>query len=103
MVRVARGLGLSEADVERIEAMLRGSTGAAGAATARIDDAYATLGVEPEASDAEVKKAYRRLMSRHHPDKLASRGMPESMRPVAEERTREIRRAYDAIKKHRDG
>lgn len=101
MVRIARGLGLSEIDVERIEAMLRGSTEPAGAATARIDDAYAALGVEPNATDAEVKKAYRRLMSRHHPDKLASRGMPESMRPVAEERTREIRRAYDAIKEHR--
>lgn len=107
LVRIARGLGLSEADVERLEAMLRGATGASAGVTperagARLENAYATLGVDPNASDAEVKKAYRRLMSKHHPDKLAGRGMPESMRPVAEERTREIRKAYDVIVAHRE-
>ena len=104
LVRIARGLGLSDADVERLEAMLRGASGTgAGAPTTgpRLEDAYATLGVDPDASDAEVKKAYRRLMSRHHPDKLASRGMPESMRPMAEEKTRDIRKAYDTIKAQR--
>ena len=40
-------------------------------------------------------------MSRHHPDKLAARGMPENMRPMAEEKTREIRKAYDLIKEAR--
>lgn len=105
LLRIARGLGLSDADVERLEAMLRGAAGAETAENreARLDDAHATLGVDPDASDAEVKKAYRRLMSRHHPDKLAGRGMPESMRPVAEEKTREIRKAYDIITGHRGG
>jgi len=103
LLRVARGLGLSEADVERLEAMLRGGSGqtAGERRETRPEDAYATLGVDPDASDAEVKKAYRRLMSKHHPDKLASRGMPESMRPVAEEKTREIRKAYDVITEQR--
>jgi len=41
-------------------------------------------------------------MSKHHPDKLAAHGMPESMRSVAEERTREIRRAYDLIVAQRE-
>ncbi|MEX1057253.1 MAG: DnaJ domain-containing protein, partial [Natronospirillum sp.] len=50
------------------------------------------------ASDAELKKAYRKLMSENHPDKLAGRGMPESMREMAEERTAEISHAYDVIK-----
>lgn len=101
-VRVARGLGVSEADLERLEAMLRGSAGAAQpAGPERLESAYATLGVEPGASDAEVKRAYRRLMSQHHPDKLAARGLPESMRPVAEEKTREIRKAYDLIREQR--
>lgn len=103
LLRVARGLGLSEADVDRIEALLRGAHSAASGGAqpdrrARLGDAYATLGVEPQADDAEIKKAYRRLMSQHHPDKLAARGMPENMRPMAEEKTREIRKAYDLIK-----
>src|SRR6056297_493164 len=105
LLRVARGLGLSDADVDRIEAMLRGATANDGdpatSAPARLADAYAALGVDSQAGDAEVKKAYRRLMSQHHPDKLASRGMPESMRPMAEEKTREIRKAYDLIKEVR--
>lgn len=103
LLRVARGLGLSEADVDSLEALLRGSSsasagGAASSGSARMADAYATLGVDSKAGDAEVKKAYRRLMSQHHPDKLAARGMPENMRPMAEEKTREIRKAYDLIK-----
>ena len=106
LLRVARGLGLSEADVDRLEAVLRGAGSArAGGAEpdrkARLADAYATLGVDRRAGDAEVKKAYRRLMSQHHPDKLAARGMPENMRPMAEEKTREIRKAYDLIKEAR--
>ncbi|MDT8409072.1 MAG: co-chaperone DjlA [Wenzhouxiangellaceae bacterium] len=109
MLRVARGLGLSAVDVERLEAMLRGSTGAGARGPGRgqdpsalVEDACATLGVKPDASDAEIKKAYRRLMSKHHPDKLAGRGMPESMRPIAEEKTREITKAYDTIKARRE-
>ena len=39
-----------------------------------LEDAYAVLGVRSDASDAEVKKAYRRHMSQHHPDKLVSKG-----------------------------
>jgi len=102
-LRVARGLGISEADLERLEAMLRGSARGPGVAAepGRLDAAYATLGVDPAAGDAEIKKAYRRLMSQHHPDKLAARGLPESMRPVAEEKTREIRKAYDVIREQR--
>lgn len=106
LLRVARGLGLSETDVDSLEALLRGAAAAgsdAGArgGGARLVDAYATLGIDSKADDAEVKKAYRRLMSRHHPDKLAARGMPENMRPMAEEKTRDIRKAYDLIKKAR--
>lgn len=106
LLRVARGLGLSEADVDRLEALLRGASSArAGGAqpsqSARLANACATLGVDPQADDDEVKKAYRRLMSQHHPDKLAARGMPENMRPMAEEKTREIRKAYDLIKEAR--
>ena len=103
LVRIARRLGLREADVSQLEALLRTATGrpwTGGAAPTqdRLADAYAALGVTPESSAAEVKRAYRKLISQNHPDKLASRGLPESMRAVAEERSREINSAYDLIK-----
>jgi len=100
LVRVARGLGLSEADVAQLEALLR--TGAPRPSPQhKLEDAYTALGLSSSASDAQVKQAYRRLMSQNHPDKLASRGLPESMRQLAEERTREISTAYAVIKEAR--
>ena len=105
LVRIARRLGLSEADVSQLEALLRASTsGPTGAATApnRLADAYTALGVTPESDAATIKRAYRKLISQNHPDKLAARGLPESMRAVAEERSREIISAYDLIKSARD-
>jgi DnaJ like chaperone protein len=98
VVRVARGLGCSEAEVQQIEAMLHGAAAnSAGASEEALADAYRVLGVEPDASDAEIKKAYRRLMSQNHPDKLAGKGLPESMREVAQQRTSEIGNAYERI------
>lgn len=100
LVRVARLLGLTEADVAQLEALLR--TGAPGPSPQhKIEDAYAALGVTASATDAEIKRAYRRLMSQNHPDKLAGKGLPESMREMAEERSREISTAYAVIKEAR--
>lgn len=102
LLRVARGLGCSEAEVEQIEALLRGGTQVPGTAPEQsLEDAYRVLGVERDASDAEIKRTYRLLMSQNHPDKLAGKGLPESMREMAEERTREITHAYDLIKQAR--
>jgi DnaJ like chaperone protein len=107
LVRVARRLGLSEADVAQLEALLRASaeggapTGAA-PTQQRLDDAYVALGVKPDASESEIKRAYRKLISENHPDRLAAKGMPESMRAIAEERAREINVAYDLIKRARE-
>ncbi|MFC6669672.1 co-chaperone DjlA [Marinobacterium aestuariivivens] len=63
-----------------------------------LKDAYGVLGVGESASDAEVKKAYRRLMSQHHPDKLVAKGLPEEMMQLAKEKAQEIQAAYDRIK-----
>ncbi|MEQ6889654.1 co-chaperone DjlA [Halomonas sp. CS7] len=101
LLRVARGLGCSEAEIAQIEAMLRGGPQGAGEHSVSLEDAYRVLGVEAEASDAEIKKAYRRLMSENHPDKLAAKGLPESMREMAKERTSEIGSAYERIRKAR--
>ena len=107
LVRIARGLGMTERDVAQLEALLRAASagpsasGARPAPRQRLGDAYAALGLSTDASAAEIKRAYRRLMSRNHPDKLAGKGLPESMRMIAEEKTREINAAYELIKEAR--
>lgn len=103
LLRVARGLGCSEAEIQQIEAMLRGGAQAAGASSGlSLEDAYRVLDVETDASDGDIKRTYRRLMSQNHPDKLAGKGLPESMREMAKERTIEIGNAYELIKKTRE-
>ena len=52
-------------------------------------------------SDSEVKLAYRKLMSKNHPDKLISQGLPKEMIKIANEKTAAIQAAYATIKKHR--
>lgn len=100
---IARSLGFSRVELAQIEAMLRARQHGPGPAASRLDltDAYRTLGIEVGASDKDIKTAYRRLMNQHHPDKLVSKGLPESMMNVAEERTQQIRAAYERIKADR--
>ena len=66
--------------------------------SSQLLEAYNLLGVAASASDADIKKAYRRLLSQHHPDKLVSRGLPEEMIKIASNKTHEIKRAYELIK-----
>jgi DnaJ like chaperone protein len=60
--------------------------------------AYKVLGVESSDDKATVKRAYRRLMSQHHPDKLVSKGLPEEMMKLATDKTQHIQKAYERIK-----
>lgn len=112
--RVASHLGIPAWELRQLEALIiaaqrrrgfdngggagTGSDRARGPARPSMDDAYAVLGVTSGASDSEVKKAYRRLMNQHHPDKLAAKGLPEDMRALAEQKTREIRAAYEQVR-----
>jgi DnaJ like chaperone protein len=101
-------LGFSAAEFERLEAMVRagrrfeeGRGQRTQTAHGSLADAYAVLNVSPQASDEEIKKAYRRLLSQHHPDKLVAKGLPEEMMKVASARTHQIRSAYEKIREKR--
>ena len=98
--------GFSRHDFDVLAATIGGEVHHRSARHARtagisLKDGYAVLGLAADATDAEVKKSYRRLMNQHHPDKLVSRGLPEEMIKVAEQRTHEIRQAYEKIKQAR--
>lgn len=75
-----------------------GRGGHALSAAERLAAAYATLGIEASASDADVTRAYRRQMSQNHPDKLAASGLPPAMMEVAKEKTQRIREAWEIIR-----
>jgi len=66
-----------------------------------INQSYATLGLNADASTQEIKRAYRKLVGQYHPDKLVSRGLPDEMMDIAKKRVREINAAYDDIKSAR--
>ena len=62
-------------------------------------DPYAVLGIDRNADERAIKRAYRKLISEHHPDRLGD--LPEDMRKRAESRASEINAAYDRIKEAR--
>ena len=99
--RVCDALGISSQQFAQLESMLHmhGQTGSGPqrSSASSLSEAYQVLGVNSSATDAEVTKAYRRLMNQNHPDKLVAKGLPESMLEAAQEKTRNIRAAYEVI------
>jgi DnaJ like chaperone protein len=113
LIEICDWLGFHEAVFRQIEALVKFSLGISGKSrqhhqgyqqySAEQDsqltraEAYELLGVTPSSSRDEIKKAYRRLMSQHHPDKLVAKGLPEEMMKLATEKSQKIREAYDLI------
>ncbi|NVJ51530.1 MAG: co-chaperone DjlA [Gammaproteobacteria bacterium] len=108
LLEVGRAFNYQPLVIERLIMMVRAQQSfhsgrqqhAHGGAESRADQlaqAYQVLDVKPEASLPEVKKAYRKLMAQHHPDKLVAKGLPPEMIKVATEKTQEIKAAYETI------
>jgi DnaJ like chaperone protein len=119
ILKVADLLDVSRIEVAHMEAVLRirreqfranGGNGGPGGGSAgaraaprgmQLTAAYQILEVDSKASDEEVAKAYRRQLSKHHPDKLKANGLPDSMLEHAKQRTQQIIEAYELIKSSR--
>ncbi len=92
---IANDLGIARWELERIVTV---ATQGRSQRPTTAASAYATLGVAKNASLDQIKKAYRRLMNRHHPDKLTARGATAEEISAAQQRTAEIRQAYELLK-----
>ena len=102
---IAARLGYDQATFKNLLDMVRNQSHfSSGQVTTAdtLDDAYKALGVTKDSSDAEIKRAYRKLMSQYHPDKLIGQGLPEDMIAMATEQAKEIQLAHDLIKKYRN-
>lgn len=105
--RAATLLGFSPAQLEQMLRMAQaqghfhGSSGYSAQPGTTLKDAYDALGVSSDVDDKALKRAYRKLMSENHPDKLIAKGVPEDMIKLATERSQEIQAAYEMAKKSR--
>jgi len=106
--RIASRLGVSALQVAQIEAIERIRSGSfryqsprRDSTQVQLEGAYGILGLSSGASNSEIVRAYRRALSRHHPDKLKANGLPESMIEHAKQRTQQIIEAYELIRGQR--
>lgn len=105
---IAKVLGFSNQDLDKLLEMIiagaqfnqqssSGHFASKQTSASQLANAYKVLGMEQSASAQELKKAYRKLMSQHHPDKLVSKGLPPEMMEMAKQKTQDIQAAYDLI------
>ncbi len=92
---VARHLGFNPGDYERIRAAFLGTPPQSG--PGGVDNPHAVLGIAPDASLAEIRAAYRRLVRAHHPDLMLARGMPAERVAQATARIARINAARDHL------
>ena len=102
---ICQRLNISRVEFAQIEAIARiqahrGQNNEYAAATS-LQQAYRLLGASDEADDKEIKLAYRRLMSKHHPDKLTDKSLSDSEAQKASHKAIDIRLAYEQIKTSR--
>jgi len=69
--------------------------------TQSLDDAYRILGVSSSDDEKTIKRAYRKRMAEHHPDKLVSKGLPEQAMEIAKKKAQDIQSAYELVKQKR--
>ncbi len=101
VLRMAGALGMDAAGLAHVDGLLRarGARQRVGVPSGPTPaQALHILGVGPDATNDEVKLAYRRLMNRHHPDKQQARGLSSAALALAEEETRRIRAAFEIVR-----
>lgn len=104
LAHICQRLGIPLSQLNRMEERLKAGFGGqrqASSSTISLSDAYTILGVDKSVNDADLKKAYRRLMSQHHPDKLVAKGLPDEMIKDANAKTQQIKSAYEQIRESR--
>ena len=102
---IARILGFSVHQLDQLLEMIiaganfhqQGKNGKRHSSKAQLSNAYKLLGVQSTDSEKEIKKAYRKLMSQHHPDKLVAKGLPPEMMEIAKQKAQDIQAAYEMI------
>ncbi|NRB37532.1 MAG: co-chaperone DjlA [Pseudomonadales bacterium] len=104
LMDIAKGFGINQRAFSQLLNRLKGQEGfqhSQANSADQLDAAYKALGVQQSDSDKDVKRAYRKLMSQHHPDKMIAQGVPEDAIKLATEKSQAIQGAYEVIKKSR--